>query len=62
MALDPTLAAALRVASLPHRALRRGKVVIEVNPDAPLRGIATHSLAERADLALPLILEAVASR
>ena len=50
------------IASLPHRALRRGKVVVEINPDAPLRGIATHSLAERADVALPLILEAVASR
>jgi NAD-dependent deacetylase len=50
------------ISMLPDRALRRGKIVVEVNPDAPLRGIATHSLAERADVALPLILEAVASR
>lgn len=47
---------------LPDRALRRGKTVIEVNPDAPLRGIASHSLAERADVALPALLEIVATR
>ncbi len=47
------------ISSLPHRALRRGKTVIEVNPDMPLRGIATFSIAAPADVALPALLAAL---
>ena len=47
------------IASLPHRALRRHKTVIEINPDAPLRGIATYSIAHPADVVLPELLAAV---
>ncbi|WP_054537077.1 SIR2 family protein [Herpetosiphon geysericola] len=47
------------IASLPHRALRRKKTVIEINPDMPLRGIASYSLAGSADVVLPRLIEAV---
>ncbi len=47
------------IASLPHRALRRKKTVIEINPDSPLRGIATFSLAGSADTVLPQLIRAV---
>ncbi len=47
------------IASLPHRALRRKKIVIEINPDIPLRGIASYSLAGSADEVLPRLIEAV---
>lgn len=47
------------IASLPHRALRRKKTVIEINPDIPLRGIATYSLAGSADELLPQLIKEV---